>query len=250
MNYHGETPYIFAHRGGMGLCIENTIPCFLNALIYKVGIETDVQLTKDGVLICFHDYVFKLNSKRYDVANLTYDEMQQLKFPDDRKIPTTHELFKIVLNESNIRMSFDIRGKKAGKVLIDTAKQYGLLDKIEISDRSMITLSQLRKFDDKVKLIYTLPEDISKVNEGNLNFEKLHGVNVKAINLKSFRANMKNLNEILKHGLECYVWDLNTKSRLKKIMQMRIRDKTISAIYTDYPDFATSIRTELEESTH
>jgi glycerophosphoryl diester phosphodiesterase len=241
-------PYIFGHRGGMGLCIENTLPCFLKALNYNVGIETDVQLTRDDVLICFHDYVFKLNSKTYDVADLTYHELQQLEFPDNRKIPTAHDLFKLILNEHEVRMSFDIRGKKAGKVLITTAKQYGLLDNIEISDRRMIILSQLRKFDDNIKLIYTLPEKILKINGANVNFAKLHKLDVKIINLKSFRANIKNFNEIAKHGLECYVWGLNNKSRLNKIMQLSIKDKKVSAIYTDFPDIAISIRNEFEES--
>ncbi|MHA1982583.1 MAG: glycerophosphodiester phosphodiesterase [Promethearchaeota archaeon] len=245
-----KRPYIFGHRGGMGLCIENTLPCFLKALKYNVGIETDVQLTRDDVLICFHDHVFKLNSKTYNVADLTYHELQQLEFPDNRKIPTAHDLFKLVLNEHKVRMSFDIRGKNAGKALITIAKQYGLLYNIEISDRRMIVLSQLRKFEDNVKLIYTLPDKISKINDVNVNFVKLHKLNVKSINLKSSKANIYNFNEIAKHGLECYVWGLNYKSRLKKIMQLRIGDKKVSAVYSDYPDLATSIRKEIEGSSN
>ncbi|MHA1670673.1 MAG: glycerophosphodiester phosphodiesterase [Promethearchaeota archaeon] len=240
-----KQPYIFAHRGGMGLCIENTLSCFLKALNYNVGIETDVQLTRDDVLVCFHDHVFKLNSKTYNVADLTYHKLQQLKFPDNRKIPTAHDLFKLVLNKQKVRMSFDIRGKNAGKVLINIAKQYGLLDNIEISDRRMIVLSQLRKFEDNVKLIYTLPENIAKINDIDVNFAKLHKLDVKTINLKSSRANMNNFNEITNHGLECYVWGLNFKSRLKKIMLLQIKDKKVSAIYTDYPDIAISIRNEI-----
>ena len=243
-------PYIFGHRGGMGLCIENTLPCFLKALNYNVGIETDVQLTRDDVLICFHDYFFKLNAKTYPVANLTYHELQQLEFPDNRKIPTAHDLFKMILNEHEVRMSFDIRGINAGKALITIAKQYGLLENIEISDRRMIVLSQLRKFEDDVKLIYTLSENIVKINDNNVNFKKLHKLNVNTINLKSSRANTENFNEIVKRGLECYVWDLNNKSRLKKIMQLQIEDKQISAIYSDYPDMAISIRNEIEESSY
>jgi len=243
-----KRPYIFAHRGGMGLCIENTLPCFLKALNYNVGIETDVQLTRDNILVCFHDYVFKLNSKTYNVAELTYQELQKLEFPDNRIVPTIHDLFNLVLDKQDVRISFDIRGYKAGKELITIAEKYGLLDKIEISDRRMIVLSQLRKFEDNVKLIYTLQESISKINDANVNFIKLRKLNVKAINLKSYRVNMRNLNEIIRHGFECYVWDLNYKSRLKKIMQLQIEDKKISAIYSDYPDMVISIRTEIEES--
>ena len=243
-------PYIFAHRGGMGLCIENTLTCFRKALNYKVGIETDVQLTKDDVLVCFHDPVFKLNARIYNVANLTYDELQQLEFPDNRIIPTAHDLFELISNEHDVRMSFDIRGKNAGKTLITIAKQYELVDNIEISDRRIIVLSQLRKFESNIKLIYTLPEAILKINDANVNFAKLNKLDVNTINLISFRANMKNFNEILKQGFECYVWGLNYKSRLNKIMQMQNEDKKVSAIYTDYPDIAISIKNKIEKSSN
>lgn len=243
-------PYIFAHRGGMGLCIENTIPCFREALNYNVGIETDVQLTKDKKLICFHDRVFRLNSKTYDVANLAYDELQHLDFPDNRKIPTICDLFELLSNKDKVRMSVDIRGKNEAKALITFAKQYGLLDNIEISDRRIIVLSQLRKFEKNVKLIYTLPDNILKINDANVNFGKLNKLDVTTINLRSFRANMLNFNEIIKHGLECYVWGLNYKSRLKKIILMQIGDKKVSAIYTDYPNIALSLKKDLTESSN
>ena len=47
-------PYIFGHRGASGYEVENTITAFEKAVIMGVGIETDVQLTKDNKLVCFH----------------------------------------------------------------------------------------------------------------------------------------------------------------------------------------------------
>jgi glycerophosphoryl diester phosphodiesterase len=49
-----------AHRGGAGLWPENTVAAFANAAAMGAdGAELDVQLSKDGEVVLFHDY--KLN---------------------------------------------------------------------------------------------------------------------------------------------------------------------------------------------
>jgi len=56
INYTG-TPYIVAHRGGRGEFPQNTLEAFYNAYSVdkNVVMETDVNITKDGVLILLHD---------------------------------------------------------------------------------------------------------------------------------------------------------------------------------------------------
>ncbi|XVQ07927.1 glycerophosphodiester phosphodiesterase family protein [Spirillospora sp. CA-255316] len=45
-----------AHRGGLGLVVESTLPAFSNALQLGVGtLELDVQITEDGQAVVTHD---------------------------------------------------------------------------------------------------------------------------------------------------------------------------------------------------
>ena len=45
-----------AHRGAKGYKPENTLAAFTTALEMKAdGIELDIQLSTDGVLVVFHD---------------------------------------------------------------------------------------------------------------------------------------------------------------------------------------------------
>lgn len=54
--YLGQSPYAFAHRGGAKRWPENTLLAFRQALeLGYTHIETDIHLTRDGHIVCFHD---------------------------------------------------------------------------------------------------------------------------------------------------------------------------------------------------
>ncbi len=47
---------VFAHRGYSSKAPENTMPAFKKAFeVGAHGIELDIQMTKDGVIVIFHD---------------------------------------------------------------------------------------------------------------------------------------------------------------------------------------------------
>lgn len=55
--HHGRRTFdLQAHRGGLGLVVENTLPAFANALELGVTtLELDVQITEDGYAVVTHD---------------------------------------------------------------------------------------------------------------------------------------------------------------------------------------------------
>lgn len=90
MNEKYALPYpaIISHRGASGYAPEATIPAFLLAYEIKTDYwEFDVQRSKDGVLIVYHDDFLKRNSNvaevfpdRVDkpVGDFTFEELQKL----------------------------------------------------------------------------------------------------------------------------------------------------------------------------
>lgn len=219
---------------------------FRKAVNLGVGIESDVQLTKDNSLVCFHDKSFKVAGKWHDISKMTLEEIRSLKFVDKRVIPTVPELLQTFMNEnSNLRFSFDIRSSLVGIKLIDLILQYNLLHRVEITDRRLPTLKKLRKYHEEANLVHTVPEKIKNFDDKKLDFALLEELKIDTLNIVSWRANPKNLKSIIDNGINCYVWGVNNKSRMKRLFSFNYQNKGVSAIYTDYPDTALKIEAQI-----
>ena len=230
-------PYIFAHRGGMAVCIENTIPCFKKAVNIGTGIESDVQLTKDHQLVCFHDPFIRIGDRQIYVKDLTFQQLNKVNFGDQRKVPRVKEVFETFLGQkAKLRYSFDIRGKEEGQKLIDLAMEYQILGMIEITERRLTIIRALRTYNKDVPLVHTLNESIRKITTDNVKFSKLLKLGVKAINVKGLRVNFENLKLIIDNSLECYAWDINREKRMMRLLNLKYKDHGIAAIYTNNPE--------------
>lgn len=97
-----DNPAIYSHRGASAYALENTWNAFLQACELGVGIELDVQITKDGVILVFHDDNLKrLSGKNLTIAEVNYDKLKDAqigkrgrrKMSADR-IPLAYEVFQ------------------------------------------------------------------------------------------------------------------------------------------------------------
>lgn len=87
-----------AHRGYSGKFDENTMLAFKKAIEYKAdGIETDVQMSKDGVLILIHDETLDRTTNGHGfVKDYTLDE---LKIFRTKSVPRVQALKNDALEE-------------------------------------------------------------------------------------------------------------------------------------------------------
>ena len=98
-DYKWLTDVFVAHRGlfdnGKGIP-ENSLPAFNLASEKGFGIETDVQMTKDGVLVVFHDDTLKrMTGADGKLSNYTFEELRELRLLDtDCQIPTFQEFLQ------------------------------------------------------------------------------------------------------------------------------------------------------------
>ena len=60
-----QRPLVFAHRGGAALRPENTIAAFDHGLALGAdGLELDVHLSRDGVVVVHHDAAARSDDRR------------------------------------------------------------------------------------------------------------------------------------------------------------------------------------------
>jgi glycerophosphoryl diester phosphodiesterase len=91
-------PRIFAHRGlvfqgSKQVVDENTLDSFELALEAGADyLETDLQLTRDGIPVLFHDSdLTRLVGSKTSIAALSLDEIKRIRLPLGGTIPTLHE---------------------------------------------------------------------------------------------------------------------------------------------------------------
>ena len=77
---------------------ENTISAYEKAIENGYAIELDVQMTIDGVLVCYHDNNLKrLTGVDKDIRTLTYEEVSKLNVVNENfKIPTFSKTLEFV----------------------------------------------------------------------------------------------------------------------------------------------------------
>ena len=119
-----------AHRGLSGLYPENTIEAFAAALPYRPdAIELDVQLTRDGQVVIFHDETLdRLGRRPGWLKDFTYEELRGLPVA----IPLLEDYFRLIDGVSvdtfvEMKNSFIVYPELEEKT-IAVAERFGRLD--------------------------------------------------------------------------------------------------------------------------
>jgi glycerophosphoryl diester phosphodiesterase len=98
-------PLLIAHRGAAAEAPENTLAAFARALALGVdGIELDVQVTRDGVPVVFHDPTLaRLTGRRRALAALVLADLRAVRIGGQR-VPTLAEVLALVRGRAMVQI--------------------------------------------------------------------------------------------------------------------------------------------------
>jgi len=136
-----------AHRGGglwePNLGKENTLFAFSQAvsLGYRY-LETDVQATKDGQLVCMHDTnLERMTSTAGSVKDFTAEELSAIRVNGTEPIPFFADVVDAL---PGIRFNVDLKTDDAVVPLVEAITAHNLWDRILVDSFSQMRISQFR----------------------------------------------------------------------------------------------------------
>lgn len=237
----------FAHRGASGEYPENTMLAFQKAVEMGCdGIETDVQLTKDGVLVICHDELLDRTTDGTGIlAEKTYEELSKLnaaaQWKDKYKnirIPTLDELLEFAYDK-NILLNIEIKNsvidyKNIEKMIIHKLYHYEIVDKVIISSFNHYSIARCRSIDSSIKLgvLYC-----SKLYEP-WNYAKQIGAD--ALHPLFYTLDDVDIKSIKKANLAINTYTVNEEKYMKQLIALGI-----DGIITNYPDKLKKIIEEM-----
>lgn len=212
------------HRGVRGIRPENTLESILEAVNLGFDMtEIDIQMTKDGKIIVFHDYDLKrLFNSNKKISELTYEEL--LTITDE--IPLLKEVIKNI-KDKNMELNIEIKElfQKNGIIeeLIYLLERYSFKEKVLISSFDHVILKEIKKRDKMLKtavLVASRPADPVSV---------IKAAEADGYNSLYYFMDKEIISECHKHGYFVNIWTVNTKAEAEYYKNMGV-----DGIISDY----------------
>lgn len=221
----------YAHRGASQYAPENTMSAFRKAIELKAtGIELDLQKTKDGKIVIFHDEkIDKLSNGTGRISDYTYEEL--LKFDFGIWFDKKYKGEKIVLFESFVKeflpkdltFAIELKVENIERETIEIINKYSKHNNIYISSFNYKILDNMRKIDSNVKLSWLIKE---RINEDNI--EKLLRIRGNQICPKADCISIEDIKLANDNGLGVRLWGVSNEDIMKKVYTLNTEGMTVN----------------------
>ena len=137
-------PVGFAHRGGAAAAPENTLEAFEAA--YEIGyryLETDAHLTRDGVVVAFHDTTLdRVTDIRGAIAEHDWATVARARVEGHGTVPALADL---LTRFPEARLNIDAKSDAVLEPLLDLVGEHDAFDRICLGSFSDRRLSRARR---------------------------------------------------------------------------------------------------------
>ncbi len=174
--FDAAQPRFIGHRGFTPLAPENSLPSFKAAGKHGLwAIETDVHLTRDGVLVCCHnaDTGGWFNGASA-IAETDFSELRKLRFirgnrveflsPEELRIPTFAEYLEICLRYNAVPF-VESKVITAVEPVLAELERFGLLRHSVLSSVEFSHIEECRRLNREIFVhhIFSTPEIMLKI---------------------------------------------------------------------------------------
>jgi glycerophosphoryl diester phosphodiesterase len=228
-------PIPFAHRGGAGDAPENTMPAFEHAVAlgYRY-LETDVQVTADGVLVAFHDDdLVRTCGVDGRISALPWSEVSAARVDGAEPIPLLEDLLG---QFPEVRLNIDCKTDAALDALVAAIRRTRSLDRVCVGSFSDRRLTRLRHALGAGLCTSMGPRAVARLRAGSWLAPPLAGSRAAlAVQVPVRRGRITLVDERLvrtahRHGLAVHVWTIDDPAEMERLL-----DLGVDGIMTDRP---------------
>lgn len=219
---------IFAHRGTTELgAVENTIQAFQDAIASGADyIETDVQATKDGQVVVFHDEdLSRILGVKKQITDVTLNELETLAAIKRIEIPRLEAVLTVL---PKARFNIDIKALAAAEETARLIVHYDACNSVLVSSfdakRRLVAIGKLpgvATSADATRVILLRLGLALRIE--SIIARSLKGLDAVQIptHLGPIRLDGKRLIDAChEHGVEVHYWTINEPSEAKRLKEL------------------------------
>lgn len=248
-----------AHRGGSLLAPENTLAAFRQALTLPVDmVECDVQMTRDGRAIVFHDYtVDRLTDGTGNILDLSFADLRSLNaaahfpggWPQAEAIPTLREVLDLLYGRKQLCLEIKnscrdgVYGRYPGiaETVIAELRAAGMTQHVLIISFDWHILSDIKRQAPEISLGLIVWREWWEAQETDQALTRLleeaAELQCQWINADYTLFTPDLLKAVHQHHFKLGLWTVNTLAELQVLALAGV-----DALTTDRPDFFAHVR--------
>lgn len=223
----------FAHRGASEYTPENTLLAFnLGIYMGANGIETDVQLTKDGIPVLFHDdTIVRMTGEEGSISDYTFEELQNFNVTKNEyfdKIVSLEDFIKH-FHFRDITFAIELKQRGTAKPTIDILRKYNLFRKVTITSFNFDELCDARSYGPEFKAGYLTNNITDEI------LEKMRNLGIDEICPEAHLTNKEIVLKWHKMGFNVRAWGVYNEELMKQAYEAGCDGMTVN-----FPDKLTN----------
>lgn len=225
----------YAHRGASEYAPENTLSSFYLGLLQGAnGIETDVQRTKDGYLVLFHDDTMERTTDAIgEIKDYTLEELKNVKVIGNNttgyydRIVTLREFFT-KFAQYNINFAIELKVDNTECEIVDLIKEFNIEDRTTVTSFNFERLKKIKEYDQSVRVGFlTLGDGCDKIDL----LKKIGGEEIVA---EADKITKESVMEIRKAGMGVRAWGLFGYAPI--LCMKKLCDMGVDGMTVNFPD--------------
>ena len=223
----------YAHRGAPAYYPENTMLSFKAGVEMGAnGIETDVQVSKDGVLVLFHDDTLdRVTGASGAIKDYTYNELSKIRVKHnglEDKVPTFEE-FLNYFKDFDLTFAIELKVGGVETAVADMIFKVGVQDKVIITSFNFDYISNIKKYAPSLRVGYLTYGMDNSVNE---NLKNIGGYEI-CPNAK--QISNKDVDKWHELGFNVRAWNIENEAVMINAVNIGVDGMTVN-----FPDKLTS----------